>query len=410
MTSVASRQAGMSNASTASSKGAAMLVIATVAPIVGETGVQTHSRTLLSAFSAAKVPCVLQTPRKTSTLWVPIFAVRPLLLSKINKTWSTWWLRHFHELALRKQLIRLAERDQINSVIAQCPVSARAALDTRQRTGRQFPIAMACHFNYSEAQEYRDKGELKSQRFFDRVLAMEQDVMQRVDRVIYVSNWARNVVENERNIHPKQSTVIWNGIDRDVPATTLKRSDIGVAPDDVVLMSVGTLEPRKNQLALIELFAPVAAAHPKAKLVLVGDGQSRTKIESRIAELGLTDRVVLLGFRKDVAALLPLADVYVHASLLENCPIVLLEAARASLPIAAAPAGGVPELLDKLGGTALNLTDARSLDKLLSSAEARHQAGAKVREQFEQYFTRELMIGRYAEALQVTISNPGATA
>jgi glycosyltransferase involved in cell wall biosynthesis len=408
MTSIASTQIDLANSKVMPVTNAAKLIIATIAPAQGETGVQTHSRTLLSAFGETKVPCSLQTPRQAGNIWVPIFALRPLLVSRINKTWSTWWLRHWHEIALRHQLIRLARQDQISSVVAQCPVSARAALAARQQTGKWFPIAMACHFNCSEATEYRDKGELASQRFFEHVLAMEKDVMERVDRVIYVSKWAQNVVEHDRHIHPKQSVVIWNGVDRDVPTTTLKRTDIGLTSDDLVLISVGTLEPRKNQLALVELFAQAAAKYPKAKLVLVGDGPARTKIEARIAELGLGDRVILLGFRKDVAALLPLADIYVHASLLENCPIVLLEAARASLPIAAAPAGGVPELLEKLGGAALDLADARSIDTLLSSAATRSQAGALAHQRFEQYFTRDVMIARYAEALQVR--RDGATA
>ena len=401
MTSVASPEIAVSKSGVAQVAERAMLVIATIAPAAGETGVQTHSRTLLSAFNAASVRCALQTPVQAGAIWLPIFAMRPLMISRINKTWSTWWLRHWHEMALRHRLTRLASQHQISSIIAQCPVSARAALAARELAGKHFPVVMACHFNYSEATEYRDKGELSSQPFFEHVLAMEADVMKRVDCVIYVSRWAQQTVEHDRQIHPKRSIVIWNGIDRDVPATTLSRRDIGLNSDDLILISVGTLEPRKNQLALVELFAKVAARYPKAKLVLVGDGPSRSKIELRIAELELTDRIVLLGFRKDVAALLPLADMYVHASLLENCPIVLLEAARASLPIAAAPAGGVPELLEKLSGTALDLTDARSLDSLLASADARREAGREARRLFEEYFTREVMIARYAEALQV---------
>src|ERR1700721_1642790 len=89
MTSLASRQVGISETGAAPAEDTALLVIATIAPVAGETGVQTHSRLLLSAFTAAKVRCLLQTPRKAGTMWVPIFAVRPLLLSRINKTWST---------------------------------------------------------------------------------------------------------------------------------------------------------------------------------------------------------------------------------------------------------------------------------------------------------------------------------
>jgi len=379
---------------------AAAIVVATVEPVRGETGVQTHSRALQAGLASIGQPCVLQTPLAHSRMWMPVFALRPLLLHRLNKTWSTWWLRHWHEAALRAGLIRAIRNRDVSAVVAQCPVSARAALDARRRLGRDFPVAMVCHFNFSEATEYRDKGELDSQPYFDSMQAMEKRVLESVDRVIYVSNWARQVVEQERGIHPRASSVIWNGVARQPAPSGITRADIGLQADDLVLVSVGTLEPRKNQLSLVKLFAKVAAEHPSARLILVGDGPSRAQIESSIAELGIGSKVRLLGFRRDVAHLLPLADLYVHASLLENCPIVLLEAARAGLPVAAVPAGGVPELLDALGGAALNLDDPASLRSLLADPAARAQAGRAARDAFERHFTCEAMVAEYVRTLR----------
>jgi glycosyltransferase involved in cell wall biosynthesis len=383
------------------------VVIATLEPIRGDTGVQTHSRMLHAGLTGAGRSCIIQTPLAGTRIWIPIFAVRPLFLHRLkNKTWSTWWLRKWHEAAVYGGLVRAGRRQDIAAVVAQCPVSAKAALLARRKLGESFPVVMVCHFNFSEATEYREKGELTNQRYFDSVLAMEKQVLESVDRVIYVSNWARRVVEDERSIHPRASTVIWNGVAAHVPPTKLTRADIGLAPHDVILISVGTLEPRKNQLALVNLFAKLAPRHPSARLVLVGNGQSRQQIESAIAENKIESKVRLLGFRRDVADLLPLADLYVHASLLENCPMVILEAARAGLPIAAVPAGGVPELLKALGGTALNLDDESSLDPLLASAPARAAAGAVAREAFERHFTRDAMIEAYMRTLELT-ADPG---
>jgi glycosyltransferase involved in cell wall biosynthesis len=379
------------------------VVIATLAPVRGETGVQTHSRMLHAGLTENGHDCIVQTPLTGAKLWAAVFAVRPLLLKRLkNKTWSTWWLRKWHEAALRGGLGRIARERTITAVVAQCPVSARAALAVRDRLGQNFQVAMVCHFNFSEATEYREKGELSSRRYFDSVVAMEKQVLEGVDRVIYVSNWARNVVELERNIHPRASSVIWNGVAAHVPPTRLARADIGLGADDIVLVSVGTLEPRKNQLALVKLFAKVAERHPRAKLVLVGNGPSRAAIESAVAELGIGPKVRLLGFRSDVPDLLPLADVYVHASLLENCPMVLLEAARAGLPVAAVPAGGVPELLEKLQGTPIDLEDPASLDPLLTGAAARATAGKLTREAFDRHFTREAMIDAYVRSLELS--------
>jgi len=385
------------------------VVIATLEPVRGQTGVQTHSRTLHAGLTGIGHPCVLRTPIEGLSPWVPVFAIRPLILNRLkNKTWSTWWLRRWHEAALRGGLSRIARSHNVATVVAQCPVSARAAMEARRRLGQNFSVAMVCHFNYSEATEYREKGELSSERFFQRMLAMEKKVLESVDRVIYVSNWARDIVERERGITPKASSVIWNGVSARVKPSKLSRDDLGLGRDDVVMISVGTLEPRKNQIALVRLFAKISQRHPAANLVLVGDGPSRGEIEAAVAELGIASKVRLLGFRRDVPDLLPLADLYVHASLLENCPIVLLEAARAGLPVAAVPAGGVPELLAVLEGTPIELTDPTCLDALLTNSATRKTSGQVARAAFERHFTREAMIEAYVRTLDLSRDDGGS--
>jgi glycosyltransferase involved in cell wall biosynthesis len=386
------------------------LVIATIEPLKGHTGVETHSRALSAGLNSVGHHSVIQTPLVANRRWAPVFAVRPLLLQKLNTTWSTLWLRHWHEHALRGGLIRSLPRHCADVVIAQCPVSAHAAMAARQRLGGNFPVVMVCHFNYSEATEYRNKGELNSRRHFDAILETEKRVLESVDHVVFVSNWARQTVQSERGIRPRAASVIWNGIPAQVSADRIDRSEIGLDPDDLVMISVGTLEPRKNQISLIELIAKLAPQHPNLRLVLIGDGPDRSRIESRIDELNMRSNVRLLGFRTDVARILPVSDIYVHASLLENCPIVMLEAARAGLPVAAIPAGGVPELLEALGGAALDPQDQASLKPLLSSPVARAQAGRAARAAFERHFTAEAMVANYVNVLQSTVAQRGGRA
>jgi len=87
--------------------------------------------------------------------------------------------------------------------------------------------------------------------------------------------------------------------------------------------------------------------------------------------------------------------------------MVLLEAARAKLPVAAVPAGGVPELLAALGGTAIDLDNLASLEPLLASSEARAQAGAVARTAFERHFTRQAMIDAYVQTLELVPGTGG---
>jgi glycosyltransferase involved in cell wall biosynthesis len=227
--------------------------------------------------------------------------------------------------------------------------------------------------------------------------------------VVYVSGWARDVVERERAIQPRESTVVWNGLPDLSPKAPKARSEmrtaLGLADGELALVNVGTLEPRKNQAGLVDLFADVAAEFPRARLLLIGDGPHRSVVEARVAERKLQDKVRFLGMRRDVPAILAAADMYVHFAIAENCPVVLIEAARAGLPIAAAPVGGVPELMRELGSDVnLDLANPaaslQGLRQLLSDAARRNVLGDLARQNFVRRFTRDAMVRQYLAALE----------
>lgn len=383
---------------------AARVVIATVNTPSGETGVHTHTDALHSGMLAAGIDCSVVSPFSRGPMWIPVFALKRLCISPVNKTWATRYYRYWHLAGLRRVLTRELSQESADVVIAQCPLSARAALDARDRLRGKFRVAMVVHFNYSEATEYRDRGELNDERAYQAVLDLETNVVRRVDQMIYVSRWAQETIERDRGLPVQKSAVIWNGIAAAVDATPVKRSSLGLNNDDIVLISVGTLEPRKNQIELLELFARVHQELNRAKLVLIGEGVQRGEIEQKIRQLGLEKHVHLLGHRTDVSALLPIADCYVHYAKKENCPVALIEAARAGLPIAALPTGGTGELLEQLGPTVrLSENDlAASLDALrpiLSDAAARKETGGAIQARFQQRFSREAMVAAYVGAL-----------
>ena len=387
----------------------ASVCIATINRAEGDTGVHTHTRMLSAGLAAAGVRCDVVSAFDGGAAWLAVFAVRPLLLKRVNSTYATLWHRKWHMSALRGALRQHVEANAPNVIVAQCPVSARAALDVRDETGAKTPVVLVCHFNHSEAAEYRDKGELAGDARYREMLAFEDRVLEEVDRVIYVSDWARQNVEEARGLRAKASAVIWNGVDDDaIPTPPLTRPQLGLDDDDLVLINVGSLEPRKNQLGLLDLFATIYSQHANARLVLVGDGPARGDIEQKVAEMNLHDAVTLLGHRRDVPALLPLADLYVHYAALENCPLALIEAARAGLAFAAVPAGGVPELQRALDCRyELQPHDLRaSMDAvrpLLEQPDLRNAAGGKAREKFKSTFTREAMTRSY---LDVLTANP----
>jgi glycosyltransferase involved in cell wall biosynthesis len=381
------------------------IVIATMMRPEGNTGVQTHARHLLEGFSRASIPCTLVTPFSAGRHWYAAFAARPLFLQHLNHNWSTRWYRHWHFLALRKALLQQLSRSRAAVVVAQCPLAARATLEVREQLGLDVTVALVCHFNYSQASEFREKGELTDEATSRRILQLEEEIAEEVDLMIYVSNWIRQVMEGMRGVRPASSAIIWNGLPTTVYDVGASRIDLGLDQEDLVLVNVGSLEPRKNQMGLVEFFAVLAVEYPRAHLLLIGDGPQRAEIGRKVEQLHLTNRVHLLGACSNVPSLLRIADIYVHYAKAETFGIVLIEAARAGLPIAALPVGGIPEVFAGLGGgVELNAdSSAPSMERLrpyLESEQLRRDVGSKMRSNFLKNFSVEAMIESYLRAIE----------
>jgi glycosyltransferase involved in cell wall biosynthesis len=214
---------------------------------------------------------------------------------------------------------------------------------------------------------------------------------------------------------PHKIVCIPNGIDtsRFQPNPTVRqavREQLGCAPDAFVWLTVGRLEPVKNHLELLCAFREVAAVHPHARLLIAGQGPLQAAIEQRIAELGLADRVRLLGLRRDIPDLLNATDAFVLPSLWEGMPLTLLEASATALPIVATDVGGNSEVvLDGKTGYLVPPQEAKALTqamlRVMNLSEADRSAiGQAGRAHVVQNFDLERVVDRwealYRELLQ----------
>ena len=95
---------------------------------------------------------------------------------------------------------------------------------------------------------------------------------------------------------------------------------------------MGRFFPQKNQIFLLEIFEKVLKKCSSARLVLVGVGTLKNKIEQIIKEKNLQDKVLLLGLRSDIPELLQAFDCYVFPSLFEGLVISAIEAQASGLP------------------------------------------------------------------------------
>lgn len=113
---------------------------------------------------------------------------------------------------------------------------------------------------------------------------------------------------------------------------TIMRQQLEFTPDNFVVGHVGRFSYPKNHTYLIEIFAAVRQMNPTAKLLLVGDGDSRSAIQEQVKQAGLQDAVIFTGVRSDVADLMQAMDVFVFPSLYEGLPVTMVEAQAAGLP------------------------------------------------------------------------------
>jgi glycosyltransferase involved in cell wall biosynthesis len=129
------------------------------------------------------------------------------------------------------------------------------------------------------------------------------------------------------------------------------RRELGIPGGAMVIGNAARLTPWKGQHYLIEAFQQVAAVEPEARLLLIGgslfgEEAYARRLKKMVAELGLEDRVIFTGHRQDVDKLLSAVDVFAYCALEKDiCPLSLLEAMSAGLPIAAFDIDGVREAI-----------------------------------------------------------------
>ena len=98
------------------------------------------------------------------------------------------------------------------------------------------------------------------------------------------------------------------------------------------MVQVGRLVPLKNHAFLFEVIACAQSEGIRCKMIVVGDGPDRSKLEQRATELGIAQSVLFLGLRADVSAILSASDVFAMPSHYEGLPLAAVEAQASGLP------------------------------------------------------------------------------
>jgi glycosyltransferase involved in cell wall biosynthesis len=166
--------------------------------------------------------------------------------------------------------------------------------------------------------------------------------------------------------------------------------------DTPTMLAVARLVRQKGLDVLIRAMKPTCDAVPDARLLIAGDGPERPALERLTRELGLEDRVSLLGHRDDIEQLMRGAWLLVHPARWEGFGLVLLEAMRMGLPVVATSVSAIPEIV--VAGATGRLVSpddpsalAEALIDVLGDERFRREAGARGFERLVERFSAERM-------------------
>jgi glycosyltransferase involved in cell wall biosynthesis len=176
-------------------------------------------------------------------------------------------------------------------------------------------------------------------------------LLQRRDRLVGVGQSVRQALIDNEGLPAGRVEVIYNGMDlsaysgRGADRQAVRR-ELGVGPDDVVILQVARLDYLKDHATAVRMMAQVVKCRADVRLLVVGEGPERPGIEELVRQLNVGDQVRLLGLRSDVARLLGAADLCLLTSISEGIPLTVIEAMAAGLPVVATRVGGLGEMID----------------------------------------------------------------
>lgn len=211
----------------------------------------------------------------------------------------------------------------------------------------------------------------------------------------------------------KRIGVVLNAIElknfhRDPTAKSRIRTELGVDQADPLIGIVGLITPRKGQLELMRAFGQALTQIPQAVLLLAGaplfnrDHEYLAAVERTAEELGIRDRVRILGARTDISAIMQSLDVLVVNSKVEPFGLVILEAMASGAPVIATEVDGIPEIIEHAqNGWLVPPRQEGLLTEAIIHLGRQRELRARLAEQGKQHVAAYFSADRYITELQV---------
>jgi len=220
------------------------------------------------------------------------------------------------------------------------------------------------------------------------------------DRVITISEGIRGVLLSE-GIPGNRLVCVPSAVDhtlyREACRNEWFRSEFGLEPQMKAIGVIAQLIPRKGHRFLVKAAPSILNRCPEARFIFFGQGPLKGHLESLCRENDLDGKILFAGFRRDLEKILPCLFMVAHPATMEGLGVALLQASAAGVPIVAARAGGIPEILmDGQNGYLFPVGDvdafAQAIISLLKDPATAQNFGRKGRKIVRSHFSIEKMV------------------
>lgn len=261
--------------------------------------------------------------------------------------------------------------------------------------------AKLCHLPILHTEHTAPDYHERRWKMIERLLAMMTPQITTVSRGV-----ARFMTEHER-IPSWKIKVIYNGVEMQKYTVNIdvnkQKKELDVRENELIVGNVSRLVPIKDHVTLLYAFKEVSQRIPLAKLLIAGDGPLKGELLALREKLGLHEKVNLLGFQRNIPALLKVFDVFAFSSIpsiKEGLSISVLEAMASGLPVVSTGTEGTAEaVINGETGFVVPPKDvtrmAEAICKILLNRERAKSMGERGEERVRRHFNFDKMIKEY---------------
>jgi glycosyltransferase involved in cell wall biosynthesis len=236
-------------------------------------------------------------------------------------------------------------------------------------------------------------------------------LIRRADRVVAVSDEIASEMMN-RGISSQKIIIIDNGVNLErfrVIRNDDLRNSFGFNGTSKVIGTIASLTSEKGHIYLLEAARQVIDKCPECRFLIVGDGGQRQFLAEKTSHLGLAEKVLFAGSRKDVPEILLMLDVFVLPSLKEGLPMALLEAMASKVPVIATKVGAIPNVIEnEMSGILISPEKpdaiAEAINTILSDGNSAKEMARRGFEKVRDHFSLKKMAEKYLSVYKELLS------